>query len=74
MWVNNFGVSLKSEKDTHHQVLTKIPAKLITARGRTMRSEIHKLISSVWKEEISEERKESIIVPMYRVIKKSLCT
>jgi len=34
--------------------------------GRTIRSEIHKLINSIWnKEELSEVWKESINVPIY---------
>jgi hypothetical protein len=38
------------------------PAELITARGRTIRSVIHKLIISIWnKEELPEDWKESII-------------
>jgi len=41
----------------------KIPAELI----KTIRSEIHKLINSIWnKEELPEEWKESIIVLMYK--------
>jgi len=40
---------------------------LIKAGDRTIRSEIDKLINSIWnKEELSEEWKESIIVPIYR--------
>jgi hypothetical protein len=35
--------------------IDQIPAELIKARGRTIRSEIHKLINSVWnKEELPE--------------------
>ena len=40
---------------------------MIKAGGRTIRYEIHKLIISVWnKEELPEEWKESIIVPIYK--------
>jgi hypothetical protein len=40
-----------------------IPAEVIEAEGRTICSEIQKLISSICKkEELPEERKESIIV------------
>ena len=43
----------------------QIPAELINARGRTICSEIHKLINYFWnKEELPEEWKESIIVPI----------
>ena len=44
----------------------QIPAKLIKVGGRTIHSEIHELITFVWnKEELPEEWKESIIVPIY---------
>ena len=44
-----------------------IPAKLIKEGGRTIRYEVHKLIASIWnKEELPEEWKESIIVPIYK--------
>ena len=37
------------------------------AWGRTIRFEIHKIITSVWnKEELPEEWKESIVVPIYK--------
>jgi hypothetical protein len=42
----------------------QIPAELLKARSRKFRSEISKLISSIWnKEELSEEWKYSIILP-----------
>ena len=45
----------------------QIPAELIKATGRTIRSEIHTLINSIWnKEELPEEWKESIIVSIYK--------
>ena len=45
----------------------QIPAEMIKARGRTIRSEIHKLINSLWKkEELPEEWMESITVPFYK--------
>jgi hypothetical protein len=44
----------------------QMPAELIKAGRRTIRSEIHKLINSVWnKEELPEQWKESIIVTIY---------
>jgi hypothetical protein len=44
----------------------QIPAELIKAGGRIIRSEIHKFIISTWnKEELSEEWKESVILPIY---------
>jgi hypothetical protein len=42
-----------------------ILAKLIKAGGGTLRTEIHKLICSIWnKEELPQQWKESIIVPI----------
>jgi len=47
--------------------IDQIPAELIKAGGRTIHSEIHKLIISIWnKEELPEEWKESITVPTYK--------
>jgi hypothetical protein len=44
-----------------------IPAKLIKARGETLRSVIHKLICYMSnKEELPQQWKESIIIPIYR--------
>ena len=55
---------LKSHKS---QGTDQIPAELIKAGGRTIRCAIHKLIISIWnKEELPEEWKESIIVPIYK--------
>jgi hypothetical protein len=49
------------------------PAELIKAGGRIIRSEIHKLIISIWnKEELFEEWKESVIVPIYKKGDKTL--
>jgi hypothetical protein len=43
----------------------RIPAELIQAGGGTLRSEIRKLINSVWnKEELPDLWKESVIVPI----------
>ena len=44
----------------------QIPAELIKPGCRTIRSGIHKLINSIWnKEELPEQWKKSVIVPMY---------
>jgi hypothetical protein len=44
----------------------QVPAELIKAAGRTTHWEIHKFIKSIWnKEELPEEWKESITVPIY---------
>jgi hypothetical protein len=53
----------------------QISAELIKAGGRTIRSEIHGLINSIWnKEELLEEWKESIIVPIYKKVDKTDCS
>ena len=65
------------EKLKRHKSLgiDKIPAELIKAWGRTIPSEIHKLIHSIWnKEELPEEWKESIIVPTYKKGDKTECS
>jgi hypothetical protein len=53
----------------------QIPAELIKAGSRTFRSEIHKLINYNWnKEELPEQWKESIIVPIYKKGDKTDCS
>jgi len=45
----------------------QIPAELFNECGKTIRSETNKLINFIWnKNELPEEGKESIIVPIYR--------
>jgi hypothetical protein len=45
----------------------QIPAKLIKAGSETLGSEIHRLICCIWnKEELPQQWKESIIVPIYK--------
>jgi hypothetical protein len=45
----------------------QIPAELIQAGGEILRSKIHKLINSVWNnEELPDQWKESIIVPVHK--------
>jgi hypothetical protein len=61
-------VELAIEKLKSHKSpgIDQIPAELIKAGGRTISCEIHKRIISIWnKEGLPEERKESIIVPIY---------
>jgi hypothetical protein len=53
----------------------QIPAKLIKADGSKICFEIHKLIISIWnKEELPEQWKESIIVPVYKKGDKTDCS
>jgi hypothetical protein len=52
----------------------KIPAELIQAGGEILPSAIHKLINSVWnKEELPDQRKDSIIVPVHKKGDKTDC-
>jgi hypothetical protein len=63
---------LKSHKSPR---ICQIPAELIKAGRRTIRSEIHKLFISVWnKEELPEEWKESIMVPIYKKGHRTVCS
>jgi hypothetical protein len=71
-----FEVDLAIEKLKRHKSpgTDHIPAELIKAGGRTIPGVIHKLIISIWnKEELSEEWKESIIVPIYKKRVKTHC-
>ena len=71
-----FEVELVIEKLKSHKSpgIDQIPADLIKAGGRTIRYQIHKLIVSIWnKEELHEEWKESIIVPIYKNGDKTDC-
>ena len=64
-----FEVYLAIEKLKSHKTpgIDQIPVELIKEGGRTIRYQIHKLIFSFWnKEELPEEWKESIIVPIHK--------
>jgi hypothetical protein len=64
-----FEVEMAVEKLQRHKspATDKLPAELIKAGGRTICSEIHKLINSLWnKEELSVVWSGSIIVPIYK--------
>jgi len=72
-----FEVAVAIEKLKRHKStgIDQFPAELIKAGGRTNRYEIHKLITAVWnKEELPEEWKESIIVPVYKKGDKTDCS
>jgi hypothetical protein len=53
----------------------QIPAELIQAGGETLHSEIHELTNSIWnKEELPNQWKESIIIPIYKKGLKTDCS
>ena len=55
--------------------IDQIPSELFKVGGRTLRYEIHKLIITIWnKEELLEERKGSIILPIYKKGDKTDCS
>jgi len=63
---------LKSHKSPG---INQIPTELIKAGCKTIRCAIHKLIISIWnKEELPEEWKVSIIVPIYKKGDKTDCS
>jgi hypothetical protein len=52
----------------------EIPAELIQAEGEILLSAIHKLINSILnKEELHDQRKESIIIPIHKKRNKTDC-
>jgi hypothetical protein len=76
--VGIFGMVLwqiAQETSLNINIVTGIPTELIKAGSRTIRHEIHKLIISIWnKEELPEEWKESIIVPLYKKGDRTECS
>jgi len=47
--------------------INQIPAEVIIAGGRTIRGAIHKLVIVIWdKEELPDDWKESVIVPIHK--------
>ena len=55
--------------------IDQIPAELVRAVSRTFCSKIHKLVNSICnKELLTEEWKESIIVPIYKKVDKTNCS
>ena len=64
-----FDLGMAIEKLNRHKSpgTDQIQAELIKAGGRTICSEIHKLINSIWnKEDLPEDWKESIVAPIYK--------
>jgi len=72
-----FEVEMAIEKLKGHKSLgiDQIRTEVIKSGGKTLRSEINKLINSICnKEELPEEWKESIIVPVYKKGDKMNCS
>ena len=68
-------LAIENPKRHNSPGVDQIPSELIKADGRTICIEVYKLISSVWnKEELPEEWKESIIVPIYKKGDKTDCS
>jgi len=73
--VFEFELAIEKLKSRISPALHKIPGELLKAGGRTFRSEIHKLITSIWnKEELPEDLKESSTVPIYKKCDKQFCS
>jgi hypothetical protein len=54
-------------KNHESQVTPQIPAELIQAGGEILHSVIQKLFNSIWsKEELPDQWKEPIILPIYK--------
>jgi len=73
---NAFEFELDIEKPKSHKSpgTDQIPEELIKTGGRAIRYDINKIVISVWnKEELTEECKESIIVPVYVTSDKTDC-
>jgi hypothetical protein len=47
-------------------VVEEIPVELSQAGGKTLRSEIHKLIKLNWNKELPHQWKESVMVPVHK--------
>jgi hypothetical protein len=61
------GIAIAKFKNYKSPGNGKIPAELIQAGGEKLCSEIHQLINSIWnKEELPDQWKESVIVPIYK--------
>jgi len=62
-----FELAIEKLKSHISPVIDQIPAELIKAGGRTIHYEIHKFVIFICnKEELLEEWKKSIIVPIHK--------
>jgi hypothetical protein len=67
-------VAIRKVRNYESRGTDQIPAELIKAGGETLRSEIHRLICSIWnKEELPQQWKESIIVSIHKKGDKTDC-
>jgi hypothetical protein len=63
--VSEIDLAIEKRKSHKSPGFDQIPEEVIKAGGRTISCEIHILIISIWnKEELPEQWKESIIVPI----------
>jgi hypothetical protein len=70
-----FEMGIENLKRHKSPGIDEIPAELLKAGSRTIRSEIHKLTNSVWnKDELPEQWKEFITVPVYKKGDKTDCS
>jgi hypothetical protein len=68
-------IAIKIFKNYKSPGSDQIRVKLIQAGGKLFRSDVHKLINSIWnKEEVPNQWKQSIIVPIYKKGDKSVCS
>jgi hypothetical protein len=71
-----FEIEMATEKLKRHKSpgTDQLPAELMKAGGRTIRSEIHKLKNPIWnKEELPEQWQELITVSIYERSDKTDC-
>jgi hypothetical protein len=70
-----FEVEIAIAKLIKFHASDQIPAELIQIGGKTLQSKIHKIINSTWStEELPDQWKESLIVPMLKNGNKSDCS
>jgi hypothetical protein len=68
------GISISKLKKYKSPGSDQIPAVLYQAEGEILVSVIHRLITSIWnKEELPDQWKESIIVPIHKTGDKTDC-
>jgi hypothetical protein len=68
-------MAIEKSKENKSPGTDEIPAELIKAGGRTVHTEIHKLLNSIWnKEEFHEVWKTSLILSLYKKGDKTDCS